>query len=136
MIILGNDIGVICLIVSIFFVRFIVTILILLIRRMPSWFLSFFLFFISLILLTNCFIGFADPSFFLNIIDRMFLAGFSFVRAVSFTLNFLYLTFNIIFAILRLASINRIFIGVFFHILVIARAPLLIIPYTIFFSVF
>ena len=80
--------------------------------------------------------GCADPSPFLNIIDRMFLIGFSSVRAVSFTLNFLYLTSNIIFAIPRLAFINKIFIEMFFHILVIARAPLLIMFYIFFFSVF
>ena len=80
--------------------------------------------------------GCTDPSPFLNITNKMFLAGFSFVRAASLTLNFLYLTSNITFAILRLASTNRIFIEVFFHILIIARAPLLIMPYTIFLSVF
>ena len=80
--------------------------------------------------------GCVDPSFFLNIIGKMFLAEFSSVKAVSFTLNFLYLTFNIIFAVLRLTFINRIFIGVFFYILIIVRASLLIIFYIIFFSVF
>ena len=80
--------------------------------------------------------GYINPSPFLNIINRMFLAGFSSVRAVSFTLNFLYLAFNIIFVILRLVSANRIFIKMFFHILVIARAFLLMIFCTIFFNVF
>ena len=76
--------------------------------------------------------GCVDPSPFLNIIGRMFLARFSFVRTVSFTLNFLYLASNIIFAILRLAFTNRIFIGVLFYILIRARAPLLMMFYIFF----
>ena len=80
--------------------------------------------------------GCVDPSPFLNIIGRMFLAEFSSVKAVNFTLNFFYLAFNTIFVILRLASVNKIFIKVFFHILIIARASLLMIFYIIFFSVF
>ena len=80
--------------------------------------------------------GYIDPSPFLNIIGRMFLAKFSFVRIISLTLNFFYLAFNTIFAVLRLVFTNKIFIKVFFHILVIARTFLLIMPCTIFFSVF
>ena len=76
--------------------------------------------------------GYTNLSFFLNIIDKIFLTRFSSVKTVSFTLNFLYLTFNIIFAILRLVFINKIFIKIFFYILVIAPAFLLIIFYTIF----
>ena len=80
--------------------------------------------------------GCVDPSPFLNIIDWMFLAGFSSVRTASLTLNFFYLTSNIIFVILRLAFTNRIFIKIFFHILVIARALLLIMFYIIFLASF
>ena len=133
--ILRSDISVIYLIVSISFAKSIVIILILFIKRMPRWFFSFFSFFIQLVLLTSYFIGYIDLSLFLNIIGRMFLAKFSFVKAISLTLNFLYLTFNTIFAVLRLASINRISIKIFFHIPVITRAFLLIMPYIIFFSV-
>ena len=73
---------------------------------------------------------------FLNIIGEIFLAKFSSVKIISFTLNFLYLTSNIIFAVLRLAFINKIYIKMFLYILVIARASLLIIFYIIFFNVF
>ena len=66
----------------------------------------------------------------------MFLAGFSSGRVVSLTLNFFCLKFSIIFAFLRLASINSISIKMFFYISVTARALLLITSYTIFRSVF
>ena len=84
----------------------------------------------------GCFIGCADPSFFLNIISNMFLAKFSFDRIINLTLNFLYLKFSIIFIFLRLAFINSISIKMFFYIPIITRAFLLIISYIIFRSVF
>ena len=66
----------------------------------------------------------------------MFLIRFSSDKIISFTLNFLYLKFNIIFIFLRLASTNNIFIKMLFYIPVIARAFLLITFYIIFRSVF
>ena len=105
-------------------------------RRMPNYFFSLLPFRVQSILPIDCFIGCANPSSFLNIIDRMFLTGFSSGRVISFTLNFLYLKFNITFVFLRLAFINSIFIKVFFYIPVIARALLLITFYIIFRSVF
>ena len=84
----------------------------------------------------GCFIDCANPSSFLNIIGRMFLARFSSDKVISFTLNFFCLEFSITFAFLRLASTNSIFIGVFFYIPVTTRASLLITLYTIFRSIF
>ena len=56
----------------------------------------------------------------------IFLAKFSSDKIINFTLNFLFLKFNIIFIFLRLAFINSIFIKIFFYIPVITRAFLLI----------
>ena len=84
----------------------------------------------------GCFIDYTNPSSFLNITGRMFLAGFSSDRITNFTLNFLYLKSSITFIFLRLAFINNIFIKVFFYIPVTTRAFLLITFYIIFRSVF
>ena len=133
----GNVPSAICLIALIPSTGFIsVIIAIFLARRMPSCF-PFLLFLrVQSVLPIGCSIGYADPSPFLNIIDRMFLARFSSDRIINLTLNFLYLESNIIFTFLRLAFINSIFIKVFFYISVITRAFLLITFYIIFRSVF
>ena len=110
--------GTIYLIASIFFIKSISTVIaILLVKRISSCFLSLLHLRVQLILPIGCFIGYADPSFFLNITSNMFLTGFSSGRVISFTLNFLYLKFNIIFSI---------FIEILFYIPVITRAFLLI----------
>ena len=132
-----NVFGTICLIASIFFIRstFII-ITIFLARRMPSCFPFLLYFRVQSVLPIGCFIGCADPSPFLNIINNIFLVGFSSGRVISLTLNFFYLKSNIIFIFLRLAFINSIFIKVFFYIPIITRALLLITLYIIFRSVF
>ena len=137
MIMLENVFSIICLIVLIFFVKFIsIIIAIFLVRRMSSCFLFLLSFRVQSISPISCFIGCANSSPFLNIIGRMFLTRFSSGRIISLTLNFLYLKFNITFIFLRLAFINSIFIEVFFYISIITRAFLLITLYIIFRSVF
>ena len=129
--------GAIYLIVSIPSTKFTSTaITIFLARRISSYFPSLLYLRVQSISPINYFIGYADPSFFLNITSNMFLAKFSSGRITSLTLNFLYLKSSIIFTFLRLASINSISIEMLFHIPVITRAPLLITPYIIFRSVF
>ena len=132
-----NVLDIIYLIASIFSIKstFII-ITIFLVRRISSYFLFLLFLRIQSVLSIGYFIGYTDPSFFLNIISNIFLIRFSSDRVISFTLNFLYLKFNIIFIFLRFTSINSIFIKVFFYIPVITRAPLLITPYIIFRSVF
>ena len=137
MIALKNVFGIVYLIVSIFSARFIFTaVIIFLARRIPSCFPFFLYFRVQSVLSIGYFIGYTDSSSFLNIINNIFLAGFSSGKIISLTLNFLYLESSIIFIFLRLASINNIFIKMFFYIPVITRAFLLITSYIIFRSVF
>ena len=119
--------GTIYLIASIFFIKstFII-IVILFVRRIPSCFPFFLPFRVQSILSINYFIGYVNPSFFLNIISNTFLARFSSGKIISLALNFLYLKSNIIFIFLRLTFINSIFIKIFFYIPVTTRAFLLI----------
>ena len=125
------------LIASIFSIKSIFTVIaIFLVRRISNCFLFFLHFRVQSVLSIDYFIGYTDPSPFLNIINNIFLVRFLSNRIISFTLNFLYLKSNIIFIFLRLASTNSIFIKIFFYISVITRAPLLITPYIIFRSVF
>ena len=137
MTILENVFSTIYLIALISFIKstFII-IAIFLARRIPSYFPSLLPLRVQSISPISCFIGYANPSSFLNIIGRIFLIGFSSGRVINITLNFFYLKFNITFIFLRLASTNNISIKVFFYIPVITRAPLLITPYIIFRSVF
>ena len=126
-----------CLIVLIFFIKFIsAAIAIFLVKRISSCFPSLLLLRVQSVLSIGCFIGYTDPSFFLNIISNIFLTRFSSDRVSNLTLNFLYLEYNIIFIFLRLASANNIFIKMFFYIPIITRAFLLITLYIIFCSVF
>ena len=137
MIILGNVPSATCLIALIFFTKSTsATAAILLARRMSSCFSSFLPLRVQSVLPIGYFISYINPSSFLNITGRMFLARFSSDRVISFALNFLYLKSNIIFIFLRLASINSIFIRVLFYISIITRAFLLITFYIIFRSVF
>ena len=129
--------GAVYLIVLIPFIRSIfTTITIFLARRIPSCFPSFLYLRVQSVLSIGYFIGCTDSSPFLNITSNMFLTGFSSDRIISLTLNFFYLKSNIIFTFLRLASINNIFIKMFFYISVITRAFLLITLYIIFRNVF
>ena len=129
-----NAIYLIALIPSTKFISVIITIF--LVRRISSCF-SFPLFLrVQSVLPIGCFIGYANPSLFLNITGKMFLIRFLSGRVISLTLNFFYLEFSIIFIFLRLAFTNSIFIKMFFYISVIARAFLLIMFYIIFRSVF
>ena len=128
---------IICLIVSIFSAKSIFNIItIFFVRRIPSCFPSLLYLQIQSILSIGCFIGCADPSFFLNIISNIFLAKFSSDRIINLTLNFFYLKSNIIFIFLKLVFTNSIFIRMFFYIPVITRAFLLITPYIIFVTSF
>ena len=132
-----NVFGIIYLIVSIFFIKSIFTAIIILFVKHISNYFSFLLYLrVQSISSINYFISYTDPSFFLNIINNIFLARFSSDRIINFTLNFLYLKSNIIFIFLRLAFTNSIFIKVFFYISIITRAFLLITFYIIFRSVF
>ena len=137
MIVLENVFSTTYLIVLISSARFTSTIItIFLVRRMSSYFLSLLPLRVQSILPIDYFIDYVNPSSFLNIIGRMFLARFSSDRVINLALNFFYLEFNIIFIFLRLASANSIFIEVFFYISVTTRALLLITLCTIFRSVF
>ena len=134
---LGKVFNIIYLIVLISFIKSIFTIItIFFVRRISSYFFFSLFFRVQSILSIGYFIGYINPSLFLNIIDKIFLIRFSSGRVISLTLNFLYLKFNIIFIFLRLASINSIFIKVFFHISIITCAFLLITFYIIFRNVF
>ena len=137
MIMLRNVPNTTYLIALIFFIKFIfIIIAILLVRRISSYFPSLLFLRVQSILPIGYSIDYANPSPFLNIIDKIFLTKFSSDKVINFALNFLYLKFNIIFIFLRLAFINNISIKVFFYISVITRAFLLITFYTIFRSVF
>ena len=112
---LGNVFSTIYLIVLIPSTKSIFTIIaIFLAKRMPSCFPSPLFFRVKSILSIGYFIGYINPSLFLNITGRMLLARFSSGRIISLTLNFFYLKSNIIFIFLRLAFINNIFIKCFF----------------------
>ena len=136
MITLKNVFSIIYLIVLIPFAgsTFII-ITILFVKRISSCFFFFLSFRVQSILWISYFIGYINPSLFLNIIGRMFLTRFSSGRVISLTLNFFYLKSSITFVFLRLAFINSIFIKMFFYISVITRASLLITLYIIFRSV-
>ena len=137
MIILGNVFNIIYLIALISSIKSIfIIITIFLARRISSCFSSFLPLRVQSVLPIGYFIGYTNPSPFLNIIGRMFLARFSSDRIISFTLNFLCLKSNITFIFLKLVFINNIFIKVFFYIPITARAPLLITLYIIFRSIF
>ena len=132
-----NVLGAIYLIISILSIKSTFTIIVIFfVKRMPSCFLFLLHLRVQSVLPIGYFIGYADPSSFLNITNNIFLVRFLSDRIISFTLNFLYLKFNIIFIFLRLASTNNIFIKIFFYISIITRAPLLITLYIIFRSVF
>ena len=137
MIILGNIFIIIYLIALIFFIKSIsIIIAIFLVRRILNYFPSFLPFRVQSVLSIGCFIGYINPSSFLNITGKIFLIRFSSDRITSLTLNFFYLKFSIIFIFLRLAFTNSIFIENFFYISIITRAFLLITFYIIFRNVF
>ena len=106
-----NVFDTIYLIALIFSTKFtFIIIIIFFVKRISSCFSSLLYLRIQSILLISYFIDYADPSLFLNIINNIFLAGFSSDRIINLTLNFFYLKSNIIFIFLRLASINNIFL--------------------------